>query len=144
MKLVLTQPNPWPIHELETGPADPTMDPVVMFAPFVAAAPVDQLVDLVVGLDRPPFSTPEIVRQSASQSLLHWPVQVVESRIVAGREVLERRLTYIYFMLEWCTAVVFRASPDKFEPELERADALLASGRPDWRPGVVALSELLE
>ncbi len=145
MKLVLTQPSPWPVHELAHGPADSSRDPAILLSPLEAdAGPLGQLIERVIAFDRPAFATPEIVRTSSSKSLLHWPVHVVESTLMAGSQVLERRLTYVYSIFEWWAAVVFRASPAKFEAEVQRAVPILESGRPDWRPGVVALSELFE
>ena len=143
MKLILTHPSAWPVYRLDDGPADATGSASILVGPVeVTASKWGPWMERVIGFERPPFTIAEIVRTSPIHSALRWKVEMVESRLSAGAEVIERRLSYLYFMLEWCAAVVFRTSPTSFEAEVDRAVPVLSSGRPSWDGGVVALADL--
>jgi hypothetical protein len=144
MKLVLTQPSPWPAHHVADGPARLGDDPSILVGPLeLAVGPRSRWLEAVAGWERPPFTLAEVVRQRPLRSELRWPAVMVESRISDGPLVLERRLAVHYALFEWRAAVVFRASPGRFEAEVKRAERLLVSGRPDWQgEGIVALAQL--
>ncbi len=143
MKLVLTQPSPWPVHHLEEGPVDTTDDPMILIGPLeIAMTQWGAWMNRVVSLERPAFTTAEIVRHSPIHSTFRWKVEMVESRITDGNELVEQRLSYLNFRLDWSAPVVFCASPARFTAELKRALPIRASGRPAWRDGVVALADL--
>jgi hypothetical protein len=145
MKLVLTQPSPWPVHWLADGAPPVSDEPSIVIGPLEAARNglVPQI-EAAISFERPPFTVAEIVRHSEVHSLLRWKVEMVESRIIVGAKVLERRLTYLYFPLEWCGPVTFRAQPEQFATDVERALVTLAGARPDWTDGagIVALCDL--
>jgi hypothetical protein len=144
MKLELVHPSPWPVHRIgETAPAG-AADPSIVIHPLrKAEAHLAPWKHQVLDCLRPPFARADLVSETGGTSALGWPIETVESRITVGDEVLERRISILYFMLEWCGAVVFRASVPRFAAERERAMQILRGARPDWSTDeVVAVAQL--
>jgi hypothetical protein len=142
MKLVLTKPSFWPVHWLDAGAAGNEDASILVGAMEVASGPPRSWIERASELERPAFTRAEILRASRIHSALRWPMEIAEARITAGAQVVERRLIYVYTMLQWCAPIVFRASPSTYEAELSKAETVLASARPEWSSGVVAISDL--
>lgn len=146
MKLVVEEPSPWPVQTIGGKPIDLSRPLSLIIAPMEDRHDRwHRWRDRVLRVGLPEGATVDITSERAALSRLEWPVQLIDStsRSAAGA-VLETRITVLYFMLEWCAAVVMRGAPERVAAERDRGLRVLMAGRPDWsRPEVPAIAMLL-
>jgi hypothetical protein len=144
VKLVIEMLSPWPVHHVGSGTYDARAEISLIITPLEEIASREVAwKERVLRIALPAFTEVEVLSDAPGESLLAWPIDIIDSRIVEAGDVIETRLTVLYTMLEWCAAAILRGTPARIAAERDRALRVLLSGRPDWsRPEVVALAQL--
>ncbi len=143
MRLVLEQKS-W--SEVDAQSAAAAALPHIVIQPSVVRADDHELRrKQFVEWGLPADAQIEILTTSLAQSLVHWPVRLVEVQVKRGTKIVEARLVAIYGILEYLVAAMWRGKPAELAAKRDKIVTALISGRPDWRGReIVALAELYE